>query len=332
MVQQAGALAESVGGGVSIPTLVGVPLFHVSGLLGQMVPGAVFGSTLVLMPKWNAELALELIERERVGMIAGVPAMVWQLLESPDLDKRDVSSLLMVGYGGAAAPPELFRQAKRLLPSVAGTTGYGITEASSMIAGIMGADYEARLDSVGVAVPTCDVRVVDDHGSEVPRGELGEFWVKGPNVVKGYWKRPDATAASFTDGWFHSGDIGRMDDEGFLYLVDRAKDMIIRGGENVYSAEVEAALYEHPAVTECAVIGIPHRVLGEEVGAVVRFREGATPTEEELQDHVRQRLAAFKVPVRIWIYDQPLPTNAAGKVVKSELRDQVLGSTTALPS
>jgi hypothetical protein len=156
---------------------------------------------------------------------------------------------------------------------------------------------------------------------------LGEFWIKGPNVVEGYWNRPDATAESFTDGWFHTGDIGRMDDEGFLYIVDRVKDMIIRGGENVYSAEVEAALYEHPAVTECAVIGIPDRVLGEEVGAVVRFREGASATEEELQDHVGQRLAAFKVPVRIWVHDQPLPSNAAGKVLKRELRDEVLGST-----
>ncbi len=330
IAQYTGTVPQTVAGAASVPTLVAAPLFHVSALLAQMVPAAVFGGTLVLMPKWNAELALELIEREQIQIMTGVPAMIWQMLESPDLAKRDISSLLVAGYGGAAAPPELFRRVKRLLPSVMGTTGYGITEVP-VIAAIVGPDYEARPDSVGVAVATCEVKAVDRDGTEVSRGQLGEFWIKGPNVVRGYWNRPDATAESFTDGWFHTGDIGRIDDQGFLYLIDRAKDMIIRGGENVYSAEVEAALYDHPAITECAVIGIPHRVLGEEVGAVVRFRDGATATQQELQDHVRQRLAEFKVPARIWVHDRHLPTNAAGKVIKDELRDQVLGPSARLP-
>src|SRR5207248_7395680 len=172
-----------------------------------------------------------------------------------------------------------------------------------------GQDYFAKPDSVGPPVPVVDVKVVDEEGNGVPTGEIGELWIKGPNIVKGYWNKPEATAATFTDGWLHSGDVARLDEDGFVYIVDRAKDMLIRGGENVYCVEVEGALFEHPAVADAAVIGIPHQVLGEEVGAVVQLKSGANAGEDELREFVGERLAAFKVPVRIWFVPEPLPRN-----------------------
>ncbi len=198
--------------------------------------------------------------------------------------------------------------------------GYGLTETSSVTSQNAAEDYERKPDSAGLVVPVCDVRVVDANGHDVPKGEIGELWVKGPNVVKGYWNKPQATAASFTEGWLHTGDLVRMDEEGFLYILDRLKDMLIRGGENIYCVEVEDALYSHRAVMDAAVIGIPHRVLGEEVGAVVQLKPGMSATEEELKRHVAARLAAFKVPARIELRHEPLPRNANGKILKGELR------------
>jgi long-chain acyl-CoA synthetase len=203
------------------------------------------------------------------------------------------------------------------------STGYGLTETSSLVTSNSGADYARRPDRVGVPVPVCRLRIVDDLGIDVAPGEPGEVWINGPNVVKGYWRRPEETAATFVDGWVHSGDIGRIDDEGFLSIVDRAKDIIIRGGENVASAEVEAALFEHPAVADAAAIAVPHEVLGEEVGAVVCVRPGTSVSAEELREHVAQRLAAFKVPAHVYFRTEPLPRNPAGKVLKRELREQV---------
>jgi len=173
-------------------------------------------------------------------------------------------------------------------------------------------------------VPICDLKTVDPAGEELPAGDVGELWIRGPNVVKGYWHKPAETAQTFSDGWLHTGDVARIDDEGFVYIVDRAKDMVIRGGENVYCVEVEAALFEHPAVSDAAVIGIPHQVLGEEVGAVVTLKPGAEVTEEELRKHVATRLAGFKVPVRIWFRSEPLPRNPAGKILKQELRNELV--------
>jgi long-chain acyl-CoA synthetase len=187
-----------------------------------------------------------------------------------------------------------------------------------------GDDYVRKPMSCGPPVPVCDVRVVGPDGVDLPPGEAGELWIKGPNVVKGYWNKPEATAASFSDGWLHTGDVARLDDEGFIFIVDRAKDMVIRGGENVYSAEVEAALFEHPAVADAAVIGVPHEVLGEEVGAVVVLRPDAEATADELRAHVAERIASFKVPTHIWFSSEPLPRNPAGKVLKRDLRAQVL--------
>jgi long-chain acyl-CoA synthetase len=306
--------------------LLSVPFFHATGCHSVLVANTAVGGKLVMMYRWNPERALELIERERITTFGGVPAMVMQVLDSPDFEKRDTSSVRSVAYGGAPAPPDLVRRIRQHFPGGQPSNGYGLTETSSVSTMNNGDDYVRKPDSVGPPVPVVEIKVVDEEGRDLPTGQVGELWIKGPNVVRGYWNKPEATAATFTDGWLHTGDVARIDDEGFVYIVDRAKDMVIRGGENVYCVEVEAALHESPAVAECAVIGVPHPTLGEEVGAVVRLRPGAAATEEELRRHVAGRLAGFKVPVRVWIREEELPRNPAGKVLKRELREELLGS------
>jgi long-chain acyl-CoA synthetase len=308
--------------------LVPVPLFHATGCHSNLVAQAWIGGTVVLMRKWDPQVALELIERERVTAVSGVPTMVWDLVNEPSIERRDLSSLRSLGGGGAAAPPEILRRVRAVLPGRGGGTGYGMTESSSLTTSIGGADYVARPTSVGVPVPICDVRIVDESGTDVPIGEVGEIWIKGPTVVPGYWRRPEETARTFTGGWLHSGDLGRLDGEGFLYIVDRAKDMVIRGGENISSIEVEAALFEHPAVLEAAVFPVPHPALGEEVGAVVRLRPGARVSIEELRAHTAGLLAPFKVPAHIWLTDQPFPRGATGKMQKRELKAAYTSSRT----
>ncbi|GIH94402.1 class I adenylate-forming enzyme family protein [Planobispora siamensis] len=305
-------------------TLLTVPLFHVTGCFAVMTTTMFSGGGLVLMYKWDAGRALELIEREKVTVFSGVPTNVWQLLSHPDLDKYDVSSLASLGYGGAPAPPKLLERITEQLPSRAPSNGYGMTETTALAINNSGSDYLAKPDSIGLPMPVVDVKIADPTGQELPAGEVGELCMRGPNVILGYWNRPEATAETIVGGWLHTGDLARMDEEGFVYIVDRAKDMVIRGGENVYCAEVEAALFEHPAVDDAAVIGIPHDELGEEVGAVVRLKAPATP--EELQAFLRERIAAFKVPVRFWIREAELPRNPGGKILKTHLRKEVLGA------
>ena len=305
--------------------LLSVPFFHATGCHSVLVANLAAGGKLVLMHKWDAERALELIERERVTTFGGVPAMVWQVLQSPSFESRDISSVQSIGYGGAPAAPELVRRMEQLFPGRTPSNGYGLTETSSVTTMNSGVDYQRKPESVGVPVPVVDVRVVDPDGRDVPQGVVGELWIQGPNVVKGYWGLPDATQQTFGDGWLKSGDLARVDDEGFVYIVDRAKDMVIRGGENVYCVEVEAVLFEHPEVADVAVIGVPHQVLGEEVGAVVVLRSGSSVTADELRAHVRSRLAGFKVPAHVYFYGGALPRNPAGKVLKRELRDELAG-------
>jgi len=300
--------------------LVSVPFFHVTGCHGVMLGMTAFGGKMVLMYKWDPERALELIEQERVTSLGGVPAMILQLLESPAFSEHDVSSVRSIGYGGAPAPPELLRKIEKHFPAVVPSNGYGLTETSSMVTVNAGSDYARAPDSVGPALPICDLKVVDAEQSEVPAGELGELWIRGANVVRGYWNRPEATADEFSDGWFHTSDLVRVDAEGFVYIVDRLKDMVIRGGENVYCAEVENALFEHPAVLDAAVVGVPHPILGEEVGAFVQRRPATPLSEQELADHLAARLATFKIPTKLRIQSEPLPRNPAGKVLKRELR------------
>ena len=313
--------------------LLSVPLFHATGCHALLVTNTAAGGKLVMMHHFNPERALELIERERITVFGGVPAMVMQVIDSPDFSKRDTSSVQSISYGGAPAPPDLVRRIKQHFPTGAPGNGYGLTETSAMATMNSGDDYVRKPDSVGPPSPVCDVAVVpeDWDGSDPPAGlepdpeRTGELWIKGPNVVRGYWNRPDATAVSFSNGWLHSGDVARIDEDGFVHIVDRAKDMIIRGGENVYCVEVEAALHEHPAVADCAVIGVPHPVLSEEVGAIIVLRPGMDVAADELSRHVRERLAAFNTPTRYWFRSEELPRNPAGKILKRELRTELLG-------
>ncbi|MFC4111296.1 class I adenylate-forming enzyme family protein [Nonomuraea zeae] len=307
-------------------TLLTVPLFHVTGCFSAMTTTMFSGGGLVLMYKWDPEQALRLIEREQVSAMIGVPTNAWQLMSHPDFGKYDLSSLTTLGYGGAPAPPKLLERITTNLPNRAPSNGYGMTETTALAIGNGGADYQAKPDSIGVPTAVVDVRVVDPMGTELPPGEVGELCVRGPNVIMGYWNKPEATAQTFVGGWLHTGDLAKIDDEGFVYIVDRAKDMVIRGGENVYCAEVEAALFEHPAVDDAAVIGVPHDELGEEVGAVIRLAPGQAVTTEELQAFLTDRIAKFKIPVRVWFRDGELPRNPGGKILKTHLRREVLGA------
>jgi long-chain acyl-CoA synthetase len=306
-------------------TLLSVPFFHVTGCHSVLVGNTAAGNKLVMMHKWNPERALELIERERITQFGGVPSMVWQVLESLDFHKRDTSSVKSVAYGGAPASPELVKRIREEFPEVTPGNGYGLTETSAITTYNAAQDYLLKPGSVGPPVPVCEVSVMNEAGEPLPAGEVGELWIKGPNVVVGYWNKPEATEATFSDGWLRSGDLAYLDEEGFVYLVDRAKDMLIRGGENVYCVEVEDALYTHPAVMDAAVVGLPHRVLGEEVGAAVQLKPGSRITEDELKQHVAARLAGFKVPVRIDLRDDPLPRNPNGKILKSRIREELSG-------
>jgi long-chain acyl-CoA synthetase len=313
--------------------LLSVPLFHVTGCHAVMVTNLAAGGKIVMMHHFDPERALELIEREKVATFGGVPAMVMQVLDSPNFAKYDTSSIRGVSYGGAPAAPDLVRRIRAAWPIGQPSNGYGLTETSSVTSMNSGGDYIAKPDSVGPPVPVTDAAIVpeDFTGEEpdetIPRGPdvRGELWIKGPQVVRGYWHRPVETAQTFTRGWLHTGDVARLDEKNFIYIVDRAKDMIIRGGENVYSVQVEAALFEHPAVADAAVIGVPHPTLGEEVGAVIVLRPGHKVGAEELSTHVRERLAGFMVPTHIWFRDEELPRNPAGKILKRELRDTLVG-------
>ncbi|RKQ96089.1 class I adenylate-forming enzyme family protein [Maricaulis maris] len=297
-----------------------IPLFHVTACNAGLM-GAVFaGHTMVFMPKWDVVKAFQIIEREKVNTTGGVPTIAWQLIEHPDRDKYDLSSLEAITYGGAPSAPELVRKIKDVFGALPGN-GWGMTETSATVTSHSSEDYLNRPDSCGPPVAVSDIRVMAPDGSrELPVGEVGELWARGPQIVAGYWNSPEATAETFIDGWIRTGDLARIDEEGFCFIVDRAKDMIIRGGENIYSSEVENALYEHPAVTDAALVGIPHRTLGEEPAAVVHLAPGLSASEDELKSWVRERLAIFKTPVRILFSGETLPRNANGKIVKSELK------------
>jgi len=301
-------------------SLIAIPFFHTTGLHAILCPSLFAGGRLVMLHRWDAEVAMGLIERERVTSAGGVPTIAWQLIEHPARERYDLSSLEVVSYGGAPGSPELVRRIKEVFPQSAPGLGWGMTETSATFTQHFAEDYERRPDSSGPALPVCDMEVVDDQGRALPAGEVGELLARGPNVVKGYWNKPEATAQTFAGGWLRTGDLARIDDEGFLFIVDRKKDMLIRGGENIYCTEVENALYAHPAVMDAALVGIPHRTLGEEPGAVVTLKPGAHASEDELRGWVAERLAAFKVPVRVVFSPETLPRNANGKILKTELK------------
>ncbi|MFZ6002990.1 MAG: class I adenylate-forming enzyme family protein [Actinomycetota bacterium] len=302
-----------------------VPLFHVTGCVPVMLSCFASGLKLVMMYRWDADRALELIEREQVTNFVGVPTQSWDLLESPRFADTDTSSLVSIGGGGAPAPPELVKRVASSFKGGKPNIGYGMTETNAYGPGNSGIDYIEHPTSTGRATPILELAVRDADGNDLPIGDRGEIWFKGPHLIRGYWNKPEATAETIVDGWLRSGDIGRIDEEGFVYVEDRAKDMVLRGGENVYCAEVEAAIYEHPAVYEAAVFGVPHERLGEEVAAVVYVRPGHALSAEDLRTHVGQRLAPFKVPSIVHLADEPLPRNPAGKILKRELRDTIAG-------
>jgi long-chain acyl-CoA synthetase len=302
-------------------SLLSVPFFHATGCFAIMGPTVFAGGKIVMMRKWDPEQAMQLIEREKVNLAGGVPTIAWQLIEHPARNKYDLSSLEQVSYGGAPSAPELVRKIVEVFPKSLPGNGWGMTETSATCTTHSGEDYEHRPQSCGPAVPVCDIKIMSADGEhELPRGEVGELWARGPNIVKGYWNKPEATANTFVDGWVKTGDLARMDDEGFCFIIDRAKDMLIRGGENIYCIEVENILAEHPAVADAALVGLAHPHLGEVPAALVQLRAGMAVSEAALRAFAGARLAAFKVPVRVAMSHAALPRNANGKLVKSQMR------------
>ncbi|RAK63072.1 class I adenylate-forming enzyme family protein [Phenylobacterium kunshanense] len=305
-------------------TLVTTPLFHVTANNCGAYATTAAGGKMVLMYRWDAGEALKLIERERCTTASGVPVMARELISHPDFDKYDTSSLLSVGGGGAQLQPDLVAKIDKAVATARPNTGYGMTETSGIITSIAGDFFVDKPASCGRAMPTFETKVVGDNGEELGPGQPGELWVRGSSVIKGYINRPEATAESLTDGWLHTGDVAWLDEEGFIYLVDRKKDMVLRGGENIYCAEVESTIHQHPAVAECCVFGVPDDRLGEEVAAAILLQQGETLTAEAIREHCIALIARHKAPRYIWLLDKPIPRNANGKFLKRELRETLV--------
>jgi long-chain acyl-CoA synthetase len=301
-------------------TLLAVPFFHATGCMAIMIPSIMAGTKLVLQRRWDTDAALALIEKEKINSAGGVPTIAWQILEHPRFEEFDLSSLETVSYGGAPSAPELVRRIKERFPKSQPGQGWGMTETSATATTNFAEDYIRKPTSCGVPAATGETRIMSPDEKELPVGEVGELWYKGPIVVRGYWNKPEATASTFTEGWVKTGDLARVDDEGFVYIVDRAKDMLIRGGENIYCIEVENALYDHDAVMDAAVVGRAHKILGEEPVAVVHLKPDHSASEEELRAHVASKIATFKVPVKIIFLPDNLPRNANGKIMKRDLK------------
>ncbi len=301
--------------------LIATPLFHVTANNCILQAGTVAGGKFILMYKWDPIEAMKLIESEQITTLSAVPMMSRELLAHPDRDEYDLSTLSAMGGGGAAMQPDLVGKVAAETKRAKPTQGYGMTEVSGIITYIAGDVFLARPESAGPLVPTLEGKCVDAEGNPLPAGGIGEVCVKGSPVIKGYLNRPEATAETIVDGWLHTGDIGYFDEDGFLFLVDRAKDMVLRGGENIYGAEVENAIFDHPAVLECVAFAVPDERLGEEVGAAIHLKDGALLDAPSLREHLATRLAAFKIPRYIWFLAEPLPRNANGKFLKRELKD-----------
>jgi acyl-CoA synthetase (AMP-forming)/AMP-acid ligase II len=298
--------------------LLVIPLFHVTGCAANLLPHMYAGSKIVLMHRWDATRGLGLIAQERVTVTGGVPTVATQILECEQRPDYDLSSLEVVTYGGAPSALSLAEQISRTLGCAPGN-GWGMTETSGTLTGHFGEDYVMRPSSAGPPLPVADVRIVRE-GCDVPIGEEGELWVRGPGVVRGYWNKPKETNEAIVDGWLCTGDVCRIDEEGFVYVVDRLKDVVIRGGENIYCIEVETVLMQHPAVRDAAVLGVSHDVLGQVPVAVVQVNNNVAEDVVALRAFLSERLAAYKIPVQIRLSVDALPRNANGKVLKKELR------------
>jgi long-chain acyl-CoA synthetase len=299
-----------------------LPLFHAFGQTCGLNAAIAAGGSLTLIPRFDAGKALEVIERDQVTVFEGVPTMYSALLHHPARDQADVHTLRACVSGGAALAVEVLRDFERQFDCTI-LEGYGLSE-TSPVACFNHPDREREPGSIGTPVEGVEMKLVDLHRRDAAPGEVGEIAIRGHNVMKGYWNRPDATAAAIDeDGWFYSGDIARVDEHGRYFIVDRMKDMIIRGGYNVYPREIEEVLYEHPAIREAAVVGVPHPDLGEEVAAAVALRPGMHATEAEIRDFVKVNVAAYKYPRRVWFVDE-LPKGPTGKILKREIHPPVL--------
>ncbi len=326
------AVANSMSGNASLPdgggqnvALFTSPLFHVSGCHSTLVVGLLAGLKLVMPEgRFLPETALQLIQEHGVTLWATVPTMVWRVCEHPDRHAYDTSSVRSVAFGGSPSAEELQRMVHETFPSVSSTSNaYGLTETSSVATVISGADAIAKPDSVGPPVPTVSLKITGAHGEEVGPGETGEVCINGPILMAGYWNKPEATAEAIdADGWLHTGDVGHLDADGFLFITDRKKDMIIRGGENIYSVEIEQRLVAHPEIADAAIYGVPHPELGEEVKATVQLEPHSRLTASDIQQWVAGGLAAFKVPAFVDLTFDKLPRNASGKLLKNVLRGE----------
>ncbi|NKC00623.1 MAG: AMP-binding protein [Pseudomonadales bacterium] len=301
--------------------LVTTPLFHVTANNCVAQGTTLGGGKLVHMYKWDAGQALGLIEAERITALTGVPVMAREVIAHPKFGSTDTSSLQSLGGGGAQLPPDLVGKIDQSVATAKPNTGYGMTETCGIITSIAGDFFVDRPESCGPAMPCYETKIVDAEGNEVADGENGELLVRGAQVIRGYLNREDATAESIHEGWLRTGDVARKDADGFLYIVDRIKDMVLRGGENIYCAEVESALYEHSSVAECSVFGVPDDRLGEEVGVAIYFGDKENVSADDIRDHCRALISAPKIPRYIWIQTDPLPRNASGKFLKRELRE-----------
>jgi long-chain acyl-CoA synthetase len=301
-----------------------VPLFHVTGCVPVMLSCFFAGLKLVIMYKWDAGKALPIIQDEQITNFVGVPTQSWDLVNHPDFEKYDTSSLRAVGGGGAPAPATLVDKVAKSIKKGSPQLGYGMTETNAFGPGNVGKFYTDRPTSTGRAIRPMEVAVWDPATKQVlGPNEYGEIMMSGPMLIRGYWNRPDATAEAIENGWLHTGDGGYIDDEGFLFIKDRIKDMILRGGENVFCSEVEGSIYEHPSVHEAAVFGVPHERLGEEVAVAIKVADGASLTAEDLWKFLDGKISSFKVPNHVVIMNEELPRNAAGKFLKTALRDMV---------
>lgn len=308
--------------------LANVPLFHVTGSHAQFLISFLSPRKFVMMYKWDPEVALQLIERERISIFHGVPTMTWEIMMSENFERTDLSSLRGVQSGGAPRPPEhLAMMLEKFPPEAIAGLGYGLTETNALGAIISYKFYASRPDSTGRPTPpVTDLRIVDEEGRELGTNEVGEICIKGPSVMKGYWNQPEATAEVLRDGWFRTGDIGRLDPLGFLVIMDRAKDIVIRGGENIACMEVEYAISEHPAVNEVSVYGIPDDRLGEVPAATVMLMPNRQLDTAQLGEFLAERLAAFKIPRMVRFQQEQLPRTGTGKIAKRELRRLAISS------
>jgi long-chain acyl-CoA synthetase len=290
-----------------------LPLFHVFGLTCSLNAGVLAGASLTLLPRFDGGKALTIVERDGVTVFQGVPTMFSAMLHQPDATDHDMSSLRLCVSGGSAMPVEVMRSFEETFGCIV-LEGYGLSE-TSPVASFNHPHAERKPGSIGTPIRGVELRLVDDEGTDVAAGEVGEIAIRGENVMKGYWNRPEDTEKAIPDGWFRTGDLARQDEEGYYFIVDRKKEMIIRGGYNVYPREIEEALYEHPAVAEAACIGIKHPDLGEEVAAAVALKPGATAELSELQAFVKERVAAYKYPRHLWLVES-LPKGPTGKILR----------------